>query len=222
MSMGYEMRALTILVRIVIPGLLTMPMAEAGTITFDESPAADDGSAYNATILGVTFSATNAGVWGGNGNGNPGNWQLQGTNGSQFLGFNGAPYSETLTFVSPVDSFSADFARAAGSSDGTITLSAFDGSTLLGSTTGTLGAINTWSTLSLSLPGINKITWSDAGTGFSPYGVDNLNFTSSPISEPGSVTLLGLGLGLLIFTKGRARRVLSYRVLRSPASRSPG
>jgi hypothetical protein len=199
------MRTLSILGRIIIPGLLTLPMAKAGTITFDESPATNNGSAYSATILGVTFSATNAGVWNGISNGDPGAWGLQGTNGNQFLGFNGDPYSETLTFVSPVDSFSADFASSGGSSDGTITLSAFNGSTLLGSTTGTLGSINTWSTLSLSLPGINTITWSGAGTGFHPYGVDNINFTSSPVPEAGSLTLFGLGLVLLISARAHAR-----------------
>lgn len=180
-------------------------MATAATITFDEAPASNDGSPYSATILGVTFSGTNAGIWSGMSNGDPGGWSLEGTNGNQFLGFNGDPYSETLTFLSPVNGFSADFSRSGGSSDGTITLSAFNGSTLLGSTSGTLGAINTWLTLSLSVSGIDTITWSGTGSDFHPYGVDNINFNSSSVPEPSSVMLVGLGL-LGVLARGRLRR----------------
>src|SRR5258707_703312 len=74
--------------------------AHATTITFDEFAPSNGGGSltneYTATT-GATFAGTNAGTWGGNSNGNPGNWALEGTNGPQFLGFNGDGYTETVT-----------------------------------------------------------------------------------------------------------------------------
>jgi hypothetical protein len=184
--------------------VLMIPVLSASTITFDESPAPDTGTPYGATILGATFSATNGGIWGGNSQGNPGSWGLEGTNGPQFLGFNGSPYSETVTFASAVNGFSADFSRSDGSTDGAITLSAFNGATQIDTTTVALGAINTWSTVSLSDSGITSVTWSDAGTGFHPYGVDNLVFGTSAVPEPGSLLLAALGFLVLVAASCRA------------------
>ena len=128
----------------IMPALVFLPMAAANTITFDESPAPNNGVPYGATVLGATFSATNAGIWDGISNGDPGSWGLQGTNGPTFLGFNGnGGYSEVVTFASSVSSLALDFSRSDGSTDGTITLQAFNGATLLGSTSTVLGPINT-------------------------------------------------------------------------------
>lgn len=189
---------------LMIPAVLMVPALNATVITFDESSATNDGTAYGATILGATFSATNAGTWNGLSAGDPGSWGLEGTNGNQFLGFNG-PYDETVTFASAVNGFSADFSRSGGSSDGTITLDAFNGVTLIDSTVVTLGAINTWSTLSLGDSGITSVTWSGAGTGFHPFGVDNLVFGAAAIPEPTSVILISAGLLALAAGRGRAK-----------------
>jgi hypothetical protein len=191
----------------IIPAVIFLPLATAGTITFGESPATNNGAAYSATVLGATFSATNAGTWGGNSNGNPGGWGLEGTNSPEFLGFNGG-YSEAVTFASGTSSISLDFSRSSGSSDGTVTLQALNGVTILGSTSAILGPINTWSTLSLAFPVITSISWSGTGTGFHPYGVDNLTFGAAPaaVPEPSSAVLLTGGLLCLASFRRLVRR----------------
>ncbi len=185
--------------------LIVSTAANAYTINFDESPATNNNVAYGATIFGATFSATNAGTWGGNSNGNPGNWGLEGTNGPNFLGFNGnGGYSETVTFASSISNISLDFSRSNGSIDGTIALSAYNGATLVGTTTATLGTINTWSSLSLSAPVITSITWAGTGAGFHPYGVDNI---TAAVPEPETYAMLLAGLGLMGFMVRRKKSV---------------
>ncbi len=182
-----KLKSLKYLLLAISTVIVSMQVARASTITFDESPATNDHSSYDgATVLGAEFSPTkaNAGTWGGNSNGDPGRWGLEGTNGPQFLGFDGrepSSYSETVTFDTPVSSVSLDFSRANESTDVTIILKAFDGSVFLGSTTVDLGEINTWSTLSVAFPDISKIFWDGTGTGFHPYGADNLTFETAAI-----------------------------------------
>jgi hypothetical protein len=190
--------------------LCGMSGASATVITFDEFPATNNNvplsGPYDAT--GASFSASNAGTWGGNSNGDRGSWGLEGTNGPQFLGFNGINngYNETVTFSSPVSFVSADFSRSSGSSDGTITLEAFSGAGLLGSTMANLGAINTWSTLSLSFADITSIEWIGAGTDFHPYWVDNLVFTASTaVPEPATLAIFGSALAGLVVVRRRRR-----------------
>ena len=179
--------------------------AQATIITFDEAPAAS-GVAYAGTAA-AAFSLTNFGTVGGNSKGNPGNWGLEGTNGSQFLGFNSS-YSETVTFASSATNVSADFSRSNGSSSETIQFNAYDGNILVDSVSVALGAINNWTTLSVSSADITSVTWTGTGSSFHPYGVDNFNFvTSAAVPEPTSVALLGLGI--LGFVASRRKSAIS-------------
>ena len=106
---------------------------------------------------------------------------------------------EVVSFASSISSFSADFSRSNGSTNETITLEAFNGITPVGTVTAILGNINSWTTLSLNAPSITSINWSGSGTGFHPYGVDNLNFSAvpGPIAGAGLPGLIFAGGGLL-------------------------
>ena len=150
--------------------------AWATTINFEGLSAV--GNAYNG--LGISFNPSSQNVYQGMSNGeDPGNWGLEGTNGPYFLSFNGGNpgYTMELTFTVPQSSISLDVSRSMGSSPGqTFTLNAFNGATLLHTKTVTLGDINSWSTVSITAPDFNRVTWDSAGTVFHPYGVDNLIF----------------------------------------------
>lgn len=188
--------------------------AQATTITFDEIAAQDGGGVVSNqyTGSGVTFSAGNVGTWGGNSNGNPGNWALEGTNGPQFLGFNGGGggvdgYTQTLTFSSAVGAFSADFARSQGSNDGEIILEAFNGATLVATASGSFGALAEWMNLSVTGVTFDSVTWSGSGTDFHPYGVDNVVFGAAQggVPEPAAWALMLVGFGGLGVALRRSR-----------------
>ncbi len=171
-----------------------MGQASATTITFDEFSPGTSVSASTYASLGAAFGGTNAGIQAGLSRGDSGNWGLQGTNGPGFLGFNSGSFGDSVTFASPVKSVSLDFARANGSSSDSIRLTAFDGANAVGSTSAVLGAVNNWSTLSLSNPAITSIQWNGTGAGFQPYGVDNFVFNAAAVPEPAPLALLGAGL----------------------------
>jgi hypothetical protein len=169
--------------------------ARATVITFDDLP--------NNTVVtnqyagfGVLFEGTAFGVKGGISEGDSGNWGLEGTNGPHFLGFNGNPsYSETLSFTSVIESFSLDAARSNGSSAGDqFMLEGFLQGSLGDSQTITFGAINSWTTVSLTGQ-FDQIVLTGIGQDVHPYGVDNLIF-EKVVPEPASKWT---ALGGLIF-----------------------
>jgi len=127
--------------------------------------------------VGLTFTPNTQMVCMGISNGDPGGWGLEGTNSAKFLCFNGGNpgYTMDLALATPTNSFKLDVSRSDGSSAGdTFTVNALNGATLLTTQTVTLGPINSWTTVTLSAPGINHVTWTGNGAAFHPFGVDNL------------------------------------------------
>jgi hypothetical protein len=196
---------------------LTAARASTTVITFDEFSPTNNNHALTTAYAGIVFGGDNAGTWGGLSQGDPGSWLLQGTNGPQFLGFNGSGptggYSDSVTFAAPVTGVRFDASRSNGSVNGTITLDAFDGALLVDSAFAILGPINTWSTLSVTHSGITSIVISETGTGFHPFGIDNLvlssSVRSSGVPEPSTWAMVLLGFAVLAFAGWRARKQAS-------------
>jgi hypothetical protein len=166
------------------------------SITFDDI-AAGSQPAEQYAGLGVHFGTGPYGVVQGLSNGDPGNWGVDGTAGPYFLGFNG-PYTETITFDTAAPGVSLDVSRTNGSSPSdTFTLTAFAGATQVGTQTITLATINVWQTVTIVATGITSITLADNGTGFAPFGIDNLKVGMVAVPEPSAWLLLALGLPTL-------------------------
>jgi hypothetical protein len=136
------------------------------------------GDAYSAQ--GITFNPSTQPVVIG-----PSSWGMVGTNGTSFLAFNGTPgYTMAMTFSSPKTSIAMDVSRGSGSAVGdTFTATIYNGATAVGTSTITFAAVNTWTTVTLSAARFDSVSWSGAGAGSHPYGVDNirLNAPGQPI-----------------------------------------
>ncbi|MFV0514218.1 MAG: VPLPA-CTERM sorting domain-containing protein [Jhaorihella sp.] len=188
--------------------------AGAGTINFEEF-AADNANgpmpAGRYAAMGVTFNATDDGTtWSGLSAGDPGNWDIEGTNGTTFMGFNGTSYGLEMVFASLVSAFSLDASRSLGSSSGeSLTVSGYNGATLVDSVNLVFGAINDWSTFALT-GDINRVVLAGSQiSSFSPYGVDNINWRDvAPIPVPAAGLMLAGALGGLGFAARRRKRAV--------------
>lgn len=160
--------------------LLSSAVAQAQDIVIDfEGIAPPSGTApLGATYdpLGVFFNPTDQEVCAGLSAGDPGNWDLEGTNGPAFLGFS-TNFLMEVTLSAPYTTLTLDASRSNGSQSGDqLTVSIYSGASLLDSTTITFGAINSWTTVTLTdAGGFDRVTWE--GLVFPhPFGVDNLTF----------------------------------------------
>lgn len=202
-----SLRLIAIIVFFVGVNVSSRQPAFAVTITFDEFPADN----VNGTIppsryayLGVTFTGTDDGsTHGGLGNSDPGNWDIKGTNGSTFSGYNGASNAMTLTFDAPVSRFKLDVTRSNGSFiDDTFTLNGYFDGAWVESKTVPLEFINEWVTVSLSTI-VDEVRWDEAD-GNRPFGIDNLTFT--PVPEPSGSLLVVVGLIATLVVRLRLTR----------------
>lgn len=205
--------------------LIAVQTTLAATITFDEFPANNSNSALTNLYapLGVTFGTDNSGIWDGTSQGDPGNWGLEGSNSSAFLGNNGfnngSSYVSSINFSTLISNVSFDVSRSNGSNPGQeLTASAYNGTTLLSSQSILLGAVNSWTSMMFGIGGISSLIITGSSTGFSPFGLDNLQFNNTLVSgldnsqlevtavpEPETYALMLAGLGVLGFVTRRRK-----------------
>lgn len=177
-----RLRTACVIVAVTI--LIATPIG-AEIIDFEDPPATNDsqmivGEEYAG--LGVHFVATDDGAtWGGMTAGqDPGGWQIAGTNGPTFLGFDGQGYAMELQFDDPVEGFEIDVARAAGgllAGGEMFILAGFLGDEMVESNGAFFGGVDDWARVVLTST-LDRVVW--FGT-FLPgqgdrFGVDNLSW----------------------------------------------
>ena len=159
---------------------LTAPATASELISFDEiEPFNTNRMSLSEEYahLGVHFYSDDEGsLWGGMSNGNPGGWDLEGTNGPAFVGFNGRSYSMTATFDAPVPAFHVDVSAANGSPSGSVfTLHGYRAGALVETASVTLGGVDQLSTVALSAP-VDQVVLVGDTRGFRPFGADNMGW----------------------------------------------
>jgi hypothetical protein len=159
---------------------LAVPAAATEVISFEEIPAqnfSDVPLSEEYAHLGVHFSATDDGsTWDGMSNGDPGGWELEGSNGPTFVGFNGRSYKLTARFDQPVPAFHVDVSAASGAPAGDVfALEGYRAGALVERTAVSLGGLNQWMTVALTAE-VDQVVLVGDTRGFKPFGVDNMGW----------------------------------------------
>jgi hypothetical protein len=128
--------------------------------------------------LGVHFySLDDASVWSGLSEGDPGGWQVEGTNGTRFLGFDGSSYSVVLTFDAPVQDFQFDLTRAAPHPfmAHQVVVAGLLGGEVVDEQIVYLGAVDAWMTLTVA-GGVDQVVIEGPGQPGTRFAVDNVQW----------------------------------------------
>lgn len=193
--------------------------AEAGVIRFDEAgwagwaipgPYVDPATYYQASD-GVTFTGNYYSNIGGNSNGDPGNWNLDGINGPVFLGTNaGIGSGPNVHFASPAYDVTLDVGLPGHNWTNDIIVTGFLGASIIESHTVNIASPTdpgNWDTVGFG-SALDRIEVRlGAGSGFA-FGIDNIVFNSTPaVPEPSTYAMAVLGLlGLGLFGWRRRAR----------------
>jgi hypothetical protein len=107
-------------------------------------------------------------------NGDPGGWEVEGTNGPTFAAFNGRSYKTTAHFDAPVPAFSLD-ATAASGAPTAFALEGYRGGTLVERNAVTLVGLNEWMNVALTQE-VDQVVIMGSTVGVHPFGIDNLHW----------------------------------------------
>ena len=140
-------------------------------ITIDFEDLAND-TQIPSVYSGTSFIGNYHGIVGGIAEGDPGNWDLHGSNGSHFLGMHGDS-ERTFSWTDPVYNFSLDVSRSAGSSEATFSMVGFLNDEIVTEKEINLSSINVWQTVLLDTA-VDSVQFS---SNVSAYGVDNIQFS---------------------------------------------
>lgn len=159
---------------------VTAPATASELISFEEVAAQNSNRltlSEEYAHLGVHFySADDGAIWDGMSNGDPGGWELEGTNGPAFVGFNGRSYKLTARFDAPVPAFHVDVAAASGATPGgTFALQGYRAGALVETTSVTLGGLDQWMTVTLTAE-VDQVVFVGDTRGFRPFGADNMGW----------------------------------------------
>ena len=160
---------------------LAAPATASEVISFEEVAAHNSNGrtlSEEYAHLGVHFSSLDDGaIWDGmSTNGEENSWQLDGTNGPAFIGFNGSSYKLTARFDAPVPAFHVDVAAASGAISGsTFALQGYLAGALVETTSVTLGGVNQWMTVALTADVDQVVLVGQTGR-FRFFGADNMGW----------------------------------------------
>lgn len=163
---------------LILAGLLAGPVSASEVISFEEMPAQNWPElplTEEYAHLGVHFSSPDDGsTWDGVSNGDPGGWEVEGTNGPTFAAFNGRSYKTTAHFDAPVPAFSLD-ATAASGAPTAFALEGYRGGTLVERNAVTLVGLNEWMNVALTQE-VDQVVIMGSTVGVHPFGIDNLHW----------------------------------------------
>ncbi len=158
-------------------------------IDFDEPAAANTAEplAEEYARQGVHFfSMDDAVVRGGIPTGGPEGWQVEGTRGPRFLGFDGASYSAVLTFDETVTDFRLDLTRAAPHPfiAHRVRFAALLEGRVVDEQIVYLGAVDSWSEVSMA-DALDQVVIEGPGFNGTRFAIDNVRWTAPDVEDPG-------------------------------------